>query len=301
MKDIGGHALPLKVTQGQFKWAVRGVTNGKIVLIGRTEMVSRTQQVSSSYSCPMDCGPTYEVEIDPAPSTVFVGHSEATTAQETASWNYGYMMGPYPATGGWSLDAPIAIVDPSVASSVTVTGTSVGSTTIITTIGWQQRYDWDGLNRVDVGSYLEQAREQIDVPSPEIALTKARLYELNAPFSFNVATLNAGSGLHGDEICGNNPQQFIVTVHFQLPPGGELVPSRCSARPESIPDQNYNVGDVNCVMDGGSTGHMSIEARRRCCGGPDNYPGIRFTIGANKSGQSGTIDTPGTVRILCNQ
>ncbi len=36
-------------------------------------------------------------------------------------------------------------------------------------------------------------------------------------------------------------------------------------------------------------------------GGGHNHPGIRFVIGANKSGQTGTIDTPGTVKVLCNQ
>gem|GEM_PF-3865803 len=54
-------------------------------------------------------------------------------------------------------------------------------------------------------------------------------------------------------------------------------------------------------MDDGQVGHMTINARHRCCGGPENHPGLLFVIGANKTGQTGTIDTPGTVKVLCNQ
>ena len=147
-----------------------------------------------------------------------------------------------------------------------------------------------------------------NIASPEVSLTNAELYQMTAEFaglSFGgkVATFNAGSSSHANDICGDDPQEFTITVNFALPPGGQLVASRCKATPESIPDQNYNVGTPTCVMDDTANrlGHMSIPARRRCCGGPDNHPGIRFVIGANKAGQTGTIDTPGSVRVLCQQ
>jgi hypothetical protein len=143
---------------------------------------------------------------------------------------------------------------------------------------------------------------------PEVFLKTAKVYEVSADFGgisslTQVATLAVGTSTHATEICGDDPQEFTITVNFKLPDGGELVPSRCTAKPESIPDQNYNLGTPECVMDDTffNLGHMSIPARRRCCGGPDNHPGIKFVIGANKSGQTGTIDTPGTVKVLCNQ
>jgi hypothetical protein len=66
--DGAGNKLPPDVSLGQFKWAISGVTNGKLLLIGRAEMVSRSQRVSSSYSCNDPCPP------------VFVGLSESFPA-----------------------------------------------------------------------------------------------------------------------------------------------------------------------------------------------------------------------------
>ena len=162
----------------------------------------------------------------------------------------------------------------------------------------------DGGCTADESSDTENSTA--DVPSSEIALTNAKLYELTAAFvgissTTQIATLNAGSSSHATDICGNSPQDFTISVNFILPSGGELVSSRCTAKPADIPDQNYNVGTVTCEMDDSLKGHMSIHARRRCCGEGDTHPGIRFVIGANKSGQTGTIDTPGTVKVLCAQ
>lgn len=307
LKDTVGHVLPSNVSHGQFKWAQRGATNGKIMLIGRTEMVSRIQNTSSSYSCPMDCGPTYEATVD-FPTQLFEGESGAGSVRETASWNYGYTMGPYPASATWSLDNSIAEFDPSEASDTTITGVTPGTANLRGNVGVWERYVWDGLNCIDVGPQSEEGGGPMDVPSPEVQLTNAKLYELTASFvgtgsTTQVATLNAYSSSHSDEICGDSPQEFIVRVNFLLPQGGQLVESRCSATAFGIQSvsNNYNVGVATCQMDNGLAGHLSFPAHRRCCGGPDDHPSIRFTIGANKQGQTGTIDTPGTVRILCNQ
>lgn len=80
------------------------------------------------------------------------------------------------------------------------------------------------------------------------------------------------------------------------------MPSRCQVTPDNIPDQNYNVGAPTCVMDDTffNLGHMSFSARKRP-GEGDTHPGVHFVIGANKAGQTGTIDTPGRVRMLCDQ
>ena len=158
---------------------------------------------------------------------------------------------------------------------------------------------------IPLGSTYDAAT--VTTPSnPEIVLSNAKLYELTASFAvfgsaLQTATLNAGSSAHGNEICGNDPQDFEVKVNFKLPPGGVLVPARCKATAQGIPSNNYIVSSVTCMMDSGAAGHLSFHARHRCCGGPDDYPDIRVNIGANKTGQTGTIDTPGRVRVLCNQ
>ncbi len=159
-KDDTGHTLPTNISQGQFKWAVRGVTNGKIVLIGRTEMVSKTQDISSSYSCPMDCGPYYDAYAN-LPGEMSIGDSASGQVMETASWNYGYTMGPYATSGNWEMDNQISTLDSSEPNTTMITATDAGIANVTITIGWQQRYDWDGLNCVDLGSYLEQAAGEL--------------------------------------------------------------------------------------------------------------------------------------------
>jgi len=68
--DSLGNKLPPDVSLGQFKWAVKGITNGKLLLVGRAEMVSRSEAVSSSYSCNDPCPPYYQGDLDPFPPPI---------------------------------------------------------------------------------------------------------------------------------------------------------------------------------------------------------------------------------------
>jgi len=52
--DKDGHVLPHTLQSGQFRWSVIG-GHGASRLIGRTEVVSPTHNVSSSFSCPVCC------------------------------------------------------------------------------------------------------------------------------------------------------------------------------------------------------------------------------------------------------
>jgi hypothetical protein len=62
-----------------------GVTNGKHLLVGRAEMVSRSQRISTSYSCNDPCPPFYGGSIDPfPPPVVFVNATGQATMKETA-------------------------------------------------------------------------------------------------------------------------------------------------------------------------------------------------------------------------
>jgi len=51
--DRNGHTIPLSVEGGQFRWFIHGAGSGR--LIGRAEMLSQSQKVSSSYSCNDPC------------------------------------------------------------------------------------------------------------------------------------------------------------------------------------------------------------------------------------------------------
>lgn len=51
--DRPGKPVPETATIGQFRWSLLG--NSESRLIGRSEMISKSQKVSSSYSCPSSC------------------------------------------------------------------------------------------------------------------------------------------------------------------------------------------------------------------------------------------------------
>lgn len=184
--DNKGRRMPKDKTIGQFAWAVRGTTGGKIVLIGRAEMVSRTRKISSSYSCPMDCGPTYEGWVN-APGLLDVSQSEAADAWEQVSYNWGYTMGPYAVGASWSLDNAIASLSPTSGHETDVTGTTPGDATLDGFIGWNEEYVWDGLECVDRGMFREGGGGPVTV-RPVVRVTAADIALNTITISLEPAT-----------------------------------------------------------------------------------------------------------------
>lgn len=161
--DSSGKALPQTASLGQFKWAIRGVTNGKTSVIGRALMVSRERKISSSYSCHPDCGPNYQDEIQPYSCDLEVGQSCQVTAWETAQFVDGQTIGPYAAEAEWSLTDQIATLDPAVGGETTVTATSGGETGLNGLLPWQQVYDFDGYSCLELYSYRPSVSAGINV------------------------------------------------------------------------------------------------------------------------------------------
>ncbi|MEP6911779.1 MAG: hypothetical protein ABI923_03440 [bacterium] len=146
--DNLGTKLPKKASIGQFKWAIHSSTKGKVALIGRAEMVSRSDDMSSSYSCSEACPPFYDYWIDPLGGYIVVSESGNTAAWQQAYYDSGYSMGPYSADASWSLDSSAASIDPASAHATAVTGedADVGGDVIITAdMGVQDRYYSDGV------------------------------------------------------------------------------------------------------------------------------------------------------------
>jgi hypothetical protein len=172
-KDMSGNALPANVTQGQFRWAIRSSTNGRVVLIGRTEMVSRNEKVSSSYSCPMDCGPTYDAWLTEFPGNLIISQSGMAKVEETASWNYGYTMGPYPVGASWGASPELVNFD-AVGVDTSVTGASEGTSNLSALVSVYDRYDWDGLNCVwvqTVQNWVGGILDILSIPNRFLALS----------------------------------------------------------------------------------------------------------------------------------
>ena len=103
--DATGRIIPASVTGGQFRWSIR---NGSSRLIGRSQIVSATHRVSSSYSCPLPCGSNYDYGYLEAiydwdfvgdPSSLGIGLNESGTgymaAYEMRKDVYGGVWGPY--------------------------------------------------------------------------------------------------------------------------------------------------------------------------------------------------------------
>jgi hypothetical protein len=157
MADSEGRKVPRAASSGQFKWSVRGETKGKHLLIGRAEMVSRSQRISTSYSCTDPCPPFYGAEMNPyPPPTVFVGTQGNATIKETAFYDSGYQSGPYSVWADWSISAAISTLNPDPGTTTTLTGTDPGGATLEGFVGIQQDYGWDGLNCLEYGTYEER-------------------------------------------------------------------------------------------------------------------------------------------------
>ena len=150
-------SLPHNASSGQFKWAIRGVTGGKITLIGRAEMVSRSQRISASYSCNDPCPPTYGGSITPVSMEGVVGYVESMSAWETTYYNSGYYIGPYPMGATWSVDNPIiaSITPTGNYSTATCTALSAGLANIHAFFGTFSMYTWDGLECLDDNNFYD--------------------------------------------------------------------------------------------------------------------------------------------------
>jgi hypothetical protein len=151
--DGKGNKLPRDVSIGQFKWSIFGVTNGKLLLIGRAEMVSRSQHVSSSYSCNDPCPPYISVFTDPLEPYLIVSQSINTSAWYYAQYDNGFQMGPYTGGANWSIDLTnAASLAPDSGHTTTLTGEDAdvgGDVTLTADMGCQERYSWDGQNCYD--------------------------------------------------------------------------------------------------------------------------------------------------------
>src|SRR5258708_2665143 len=74
-------------------------------LIGRSEIISRSGNVSSSYSCSVSCGNSYyNGGITPIAASVDIGDTYHFSAWEIDQDGYGNLYGPYGQTANWTAD-----------------------------------------------------------------------------------------------------------------------------------------------------------------------------------------------------
>lgn len=164
--DRNGRKIPRKVTGGQFRWFIHGGGSGR--LIGRVEMLSQTQHISSSYSCNDPCPPVFGDAFFDIP-VVYLGVADTKTQTplEIDYDSYGNQYGPFsPSVTGWSCS------DWNVISMNwgQITGIAPGYSSTAATVQYQH-YTWDGLNCYDQGTNYSDADGEARIPSVDIEFT----------------------------------------------------------------------------------------------------------------------------------
>jgi hypothetical protein len=197
--DASGNRLRSDATQGQFKWSIFGVTNGKLLLIGRAEMVSRSQRISTSYSCNDPCPPYLWGYMDPfPPPVVIVSDTAQASAWETAQYDSGYTMGPYSIGASWSVDSSTISIDPDSGHSTTVTGEDPGDACVAADMGSQERYSWDGQNCYD-NNFAEPIGDtecmQVQCPKPNSETTVGIGWDTNDPTLYKYEQTLSATGV----------------------------------------------------------------------------------------------------------
>ena len=145
--DRDGRAIPRSVQGGQFKWSIYGFGPGSGRIIGRAEMISQSQGISSSYSCP---GGNCPMEFSYAffsPENLYLSEGDAAASSVFEVWCDAWgCTGPFGANvNEWENSNPLVapmVTNGNVANFVAVDG---GETSFSAEIG-HDRWGWDGLN-----------------------------------------------------------------------------------------------------------------------------------------------------------
>jgi hypothetical protein len=300
--DGKGNVIPLSTTGGQFHWSVfGGVASSKF--IGRSEVVSLSQGVSSSYSCPSCCPDSGPFGYIVSPGSVLVGgFASAGTEGQTIDCN-GFVtdVGGLYISPWWTENGSIASVN----SQGEVQGLSVGETSVD---GSWTCYIWSP-GPDDCYRETDQASDSqpMDVVAHDLYFTQVRYLNLSASFTSVVtdeATLNLGSATDSDRICMNptaTGSDFSVTINFRFPLGGTL---RERSDPHNVvvtgADNQFEwlSWDFVTVDSASGTGSMYIKLFRRSRTNAKKW--VDFTIiGHNPSGTVGDFGGRGRVNLVC--
>jgi len=193
--DRNGHTIPRSTAGGQFRWFIHGAGSGR--LIGRAEMLSESQEISSSYSCNDPCPPVFgDAWLDPNIPIVLVGNETGQTVWEMDYDSYGNHYGPMsPWVVGWYCsDTNVASME-DYGTYAEFTGVSPGFTNTSATVQYE-RYVWDGLNCYDFGPNQAEANGGVNVGTLSVANVSAAPTTMDQAHDVTFsATLAASSGI----------------------------------------------------------------------------------------------------------
>ena len=140
--DSSGRLMPRNLTVGQIRWSMVGSSATR--MIGRSEIISKSGKVSSSYSCGVCCRNSYASSyLTPNQVFAYVDDITSLTAEETDHDCYGNYYAPYGVSATWSSsDETIAYFN----------NYTIGQATAMDVGDVQITATWDAEYSVDDGS-----------------------------------------------------------------------------------------------------------------------------------------------------
>lgn len=246
--DSSGKVLPLNLTVAQIRWSMIGRAQTR--MMGRSEIVSKSGRVSSSYSRFVCCRNSYHSSrLTPDQVFAALGDELEFTAKETDSDCYGGQFYEYPVLyPTWSSS------DTSVADFYNF-GTSTATATALDVGDVQISAMWDANYSIDNGS--EGCMDIPMTPAPiaymEIAAPSVSISSFKAVGKNQTATIRI--------TVGNNPNnQDIALTLYPSPGTGQAQFTTTTGNSDSRTIQQTTDVEIKGITESSTNNNMRLEA-----------------------------------------
>jgi hypothetical protein len=210
--DNQGNVIPLSTTGGQFHWSIFH-SPPQSRFVGRSEVISVSNRVGSSYSCPGCCPDSGPYGTINPTSPIIVGASFIAGTSGTI-----YSGCPaYPTSIGWFSmnfwmeNESIASYDPEAGGSTTVTGLAVGDTALHGTYSWDN-WESDGWSQCTETRGESEDSQPVNV-TPTLSVGNISLVpnhvNTTTDATFTVA-IAASSGVTSTALAGSTVEVSII-------------------------------------------------------------------------------------------
>lgn len=303
--DNQGNVIPLSTTGGQFHWSLFASPPSSH-FIGRSEVVSASKHVSSSYSCPGCCpesGPF--ASIIPPEEPVFVGGIAQVNTTGTMSDCNGNrtIIGGVGMYDFWVDDPSIISYSPDSGSYTIVEGLASGDTFI------NGSWYWDNWESDGWSMCWETRGESTDsqpVQAADHTLHFEQVTYSNASANFasvfnqDEATLDLSQTGSAQAVCSGT--SFTMTIRFTFPANGTLF-DHDDPKNRMVTGANHQfewqTWDFTDVNSGSGSGKIALKVFRRTQNA--NFVNYVDMIlgGTNPPGTTGSFSGKGRLHLVC--
>lgn len=296
--DRVGKTLPLDLERGQFHWSLAN-TRGDPRIIGRAEVVSTSERVSSSYSCPTCCPDSGNGGVfDPNAYALYVNGSALTNGRGDYYDCYGnWYTGSLDFSFLWTNNTSVATIN---SSTEQLQGIGAGQTAVGGNYDFTV-WDTDGMDCYSQ-YYNGSDSAPTDVFGQDVHYERVTFSNTSANFSptFYSATLNIGGAVGGTNACSGGSNVFRIVVEFTLPMGADSIKHPDSRTfvtdSDSHQFQYLDFGFQN-VSFSTRKGEMWIRLRRVRPSAPSDRIAINIT--GTSDDQIGVWSGGATIHLVC--